>query len=862
MTLRRWTTSIAVCMAASTVLADDSTWRWIEAEDAVASNMTLRHPFAPASDQERALLSGGKWIGAAEKRSATLFAVYDVDVPADGRYQLFARKFWKHGPYRVSFNNGPWTTIGDDVALLDAAELRTHVVANWTPAGSFELKAGRNRFRIESTKNEGAIAFDCFVLTSEGFVARGTLKPDEQLASKTPGFFAWDSSSDVKDSPIDLRFLNEEIAGEEGFITTHGEQFILPTSKKPTRFWGVNVGPDTARLPDAQLDQFASMLASRGVNLIRLHGAFYATEGADVGKVDDAQLENIRRAVAAFKRHGIYSTLSIYFPVWVKLEARHGWSGYDKKNPFGLLFIDAKFQAVYRAWWTQLLTRTSEAHPVALKDEPAVLSLEMQNEDSLFFWTFTPYRTIPAPTIEQFERSFAAWLATKYGTADAALSKWNAEKLPGDEPRNGRVGLGEPWRWFNKRDARSKDTVAFLFDTQRSFYTSTRDFLRNEIGTKSLISASNWTTASEQYLTPLERASNLVGDFIDRHGYYNGVHEGPRAGWMVSEGDTYSDRSALRFDPEKPGEKPASWNPILDTTYNDKPTMVSEIDWIEPNAFRAEMPLLCAAYGSQQDLDAIAFFAAGGAGWQPTISKFALMTPAALAQYPAAALIYRLGLVDPSLPVADASIALNDLLDLQGGLTGVDGKSRLVGRLKLRVDDTPTARPSVDLSRHIDDSRQSVTSNTGQLTLDHKNGVLTVNAPAAKSLVGFLDKAGDASLGDVSIQSAMPYGAIAVVALDGKPIADSSTLLVQIMSQQQNEGWKTDGGTTKKITSFGTLPMLVRDFSGTITIAGDRKWNAQRIGPNLKTLAEPMPIGNTLTLDASTPYYLLTPTGD
>ncbi len=840
--------------------AKDDNWRWIEAEDAVATNMTIRHPFAPANDQERAILSGGKWIGASDKRNATLFAVYDVDVPADGTYQFYARKFWKHGPYRISFNNGPWTNIGDDVALLDSAELRTHVVANWTPAGTFELKAGKNRFRIESTRNEGAIAFDCFVLTSGSFSARGTLKPGETLASKTPGFFAWDPAPDGKQSPIDLRSLNETFAGSEGFIATHGEQFVLPTSKKPVRFWGVNIASDTVRLPEPQLDQLASMLASRGVNLARLHGAFYAQEGPNVGRIDDAQLENIRRAVSVFKRHGIYSTLSIYFPVWVKLEARHGWPGYDNKNPFGLLFIDPKFQTLYRNWWRELLTRTSDSVPTALKDEPAIFSLEMQNEDSLFFWTFTPYKTVPAPVAEEFERAFATWLAKKYGSADKALGTWNAEKVNGDDPSNGRVGIAEPWRWFNKRDQRSKDTVAFLFDTQRGFYTSTRDFLRNDIGAKSLISASNWTTASEQYLAPLERASNLVGDFIDRHGYFNAVHEGPRAGWLVSEGDKFSDRSALRFDPEKPGEKPAIWNPIFDTTYNDKPTMVSEIDWLEPNAYRGEAPLLCAAYGSQQDLDAIAFFAANGAGWQPTITKFALLTPAALAQYPAAALIYRLGLVDRAPPVVDASISLADLLDLQGGLTGIDTKSRLVGSTHLRIDETPTSRPAVDLSTNVNTSDQTVTSQTRELLLDHGNGVLVINAPKAQALVGFLNKASNVALGDVTIHSDMPYGAIAVVAMDGKPIGDSSKLLIQVMSQQQNEGWKVEGAELKTIKSFGTLPLLVREFSGTISLAGTRRWNAQGIGPNLQPMGEAKAIEQTLTLDASTPYYVLTPT--
>jgi hypothetical protein len=847
---------VAMIASSSAALCAEPTWRWIEAEDAVATNMSVRHPFAPASDEERAKLSGGKWIGGPDKRSAPLFAVYDVDVPADGTYQLYARKFWKHGPYRVSFGDQT-VEVGDNVAMLDNIELRQWVVVNWTPAGEFKLKAGKNRFRIESTKNEGAIAFDCFVLTREAFTPRGLLKPDAQLTSDTPGFFAWDAPADIDNSPIDLRWMNEPAAGGEGFIAAQGEQFILPHSKKPIRFWGVNVGTDGVRLPDRELDHLASMLARRGVNLVRLHGAFYKQEGPDVGKIDDAQLANIRRAVSVFKRHGIYSTLSIYFPVWVKLDAKHGWPGYQDKNPFALLFVDEKFQTIYRNWWHELLTRTDANNPVALKDEPAVLSLEILNEDSLFFWTFTPYRVIPASTTEQFERRFATFLTGRYGSIGAALKTWGAEPLPGDDPTAGRVGLGEPWRWFNKRDQRSKDTVTFLYETQKKLYEQTRDYLRNDLGTKSLISASNWTTASEQYLAPLERASYLACDFVDTHGYFGGTHEGPRAGWLVSENDKYLDRSALRFDPEKPGEKRDSWNPALGTTYNERPWMISEIDWLEPNAYRGEAPLICAAYGAMQDVDALAFFATGTASWNQTISKFALMSPVSLGEFPAAALIYRQGLVATAPPIVDGAVSLKDLLDLQGGLTGIDGKSKLIGRSRLRIDDTPTNRPTVDIANNIDGTK--ITSSTRQLTLDHGTGLLRIDAPAAKGVVGFLSSAGEIALDGLTIRSEMPFGSIVVVALDGKPISESRKLLVQVMSQQQNSGWKAEGEPLKTIQSFGTPPLLVKDFSGTIRLAGERKWTATRIGPNLAPLGDALPIDKTLTLDATTPYYVLTP---
>jgi hypothetical protein len=69
---------------------------------------------------------------------------------------------------------------------------------------------------------------------------------------------------------------------------------------------------------------------------------------------------------------------------------------------------------------------------------------------------------------------------------------------------------------------------------------------------------------------------------MDRHGYFGGRHEGARAGHAVSVGDKYTDRSALLFQPEKPGDKPSFYLPIQDIRYNNKPSTITEINWTPP----------------------------------------------------------------------------------------------------------------------------------------------------------------------------------------------------------------------------------------------------------------------------------------
>lgn len=856
--MRTLLTLSLVALASGAARADVG-WRWIEAERPVASNMTAKHLATPENAAQAAKLSGGVWIGSSSKRKTPLFAVYDVDVAADATYTLYARKFWLHGPFKVTFDNVQTAEVGPSVALLDAVPLRTNIVANWVNVGRFELKAGKHRFRVESTTNDGAFAIDCFLLTSVPFTARGALKPDEHLASTTPGWFAWDPSPDAPNAALDLSSLNEPEAGSKGPIAAKDGRFVHSATGEPARFWGINVTNEVTALDDAELDQLAAMLARRGVNLVRLHGPPFQPEGGRAGAIDPTRIDNTRRAIAAFKRHGIYSALSIYFPLWIRLDAQYGWPGYKNQNPFGLPYVDAKFQSLYRSWWKALLFDPDPKTGVALAKDPAIFSLEIVNEDSLFFHTFKPYEVIPAEAMEPLERRFAAWLAQRHGTARAAVDAWKAEKVRGDDPDNGRVGLCAIYRMANNRDARSRETVRFLYEVQTDFYARTRDYLRNELGATSMVVASNWMTGSDQYLGPLDRASYFAGDYIDRHGYYNGASEGPKAGYLISDGDRYSDRSALRFDPEKPGEKQSFSNPSFDTSYNDRPSMISEVDWLEPNRYRGEVPWLFAAYGSLQGLDAVTFFTArSGPGWLTTVQKFAVLSPVALGQYPAAALMYRTGMLEEAAPISDARLRLQDLLDLEGGPTGIDARARLVGKVQVTIDDTvATSRPTVDLKPYHDEAARTFRSATGQLTFDYGNGLLRIDAPRAQAVVGFLSKAGDVALGTLTIRSTLEYGAIAVVALDGQPIATSRKLLVQAMSEQTNTGWRTSGESLKTIDSIGVAPMIVRDLEGSIDFRDGGTWSAQPVDASGAASGAPADVAGTLTLRPDVPYYVL-----
>ena len=104
-------------IALAVVLAAASEYVWWEGEAAAETNFANRTCLAGARVVQRDVLSGGEWVnhdGARPAGTQELFARYKVDVPQDGAWHLWTRKFWQHGPFSWRFDQTPWQTCGRD----------------------------------------------------------------------------------------------------------------------------------------------------------------------------------------------------------------------------------------------------------------------------------------------------------------------------------------------------------------------------------------------------------------------------------------------------------------------------------------------------------------------------------------------------------------------------------------------------------------------------------------------------------------------------------------------------------------------------------------------------------------------------
>ena len=699
-----------------------------------------------------------------------------------------------------------------------------------------------------------------------------------------PEWFAFEPKPDpfTKDSAIDLRSLNEPFAGAHGFIGVKDGQFARLDDGQSVRFWAVNGPPH--ELKGAELRQCARKLAKYGVNLVRVHGGYFDAQG----ELDPRRVAHALEIVEAMKAEGIYTHFSIYFPLWLKPKPETPWlRGYDgTKNPFAALLFNRDFQAQYRKWWTSLLTTRSPTSGKALVAEPAVAALEIQNEDSFFFWTFAIDK-LPDEQARLLEKLFGDWLVKRYGSLDAALTKWNGLKVKRDAPAEGRMSFRPLWTMFNEKTARDQDTARFLLEMQMNFYTETYAFLR-QLGFKGVITASNWSTASPEVFGPLEKVSYTAGDFIDRHGYFSCNHKGANSEWSIREGHTYSDRSALRFDAESPGKPKQFVHPVMDPHYAGKPSMISETTWNRPNRFRSEAPLYFAAYGALQASDAIVHFALDSSSWAVKpgffMQPWTLMSPAMAGQFPASALIFRLGLIKPGSVLAEINLRQDDLLQLKGTPLpqdaaldelrlrdvpqGADLKpgQRLdpllhyAGRAQVSFTREDAAIKVADLRPFIDHTAQTVVSSTRELKLDYGKGILVMNAAKAQGVSGNLKAAGPTETTDLVITSDLDLAHIVVVSLDNQPLQNSGRMLLQVMSEEQPTHYQTESlaNGIKRIVRIGVDPWLVKTLRGSVRFK--RSDAAQLKVTTLDDNGYPLATATSareIQLKPSTLYYLI-----
>ena len=820
---------------------------WWQAEKPATTNFPSHCWLSASTPGEKAKLSGGQWLAFSGKATATpLYATYNVQVLPGGRYHFWVRKCWQYGPFKWRFDHQPWRICTNHEVLINETPVRPYFPADWVNLGRVTLLAGTHRFKLVQLTPPGQgynAAYDCFALVRGAFFPQGHLRPGQSLQQAMPGWFCWNPTPTQPNQPggLNLRYLNEQIAGEHGYVRREDGHFVLG-SGQPVRFWGVDVGNSNTDVGHAYINIMARRLARCGVNMVRYHDSLL-TSGLGTSRISLRKLHHLQYLVYALKRQGIYLDLSFYYVLAIDAH-RLGLAGYKPgQQPFGLLEFDPRLQQLYRQWLTTILTTADPYNGVPLGQNPAVAIVENQNEDSLLFWTFSR-KSFSPQSWHELERQYSTWLTRRYGSVAAAMNAWGHVANKRDDPAQGLTGLYSAW--FMTSQAMTKlpqmrkrisDQVHFLTDTQRLFYQSVDSYLRRNLHYRGLITCSNWITADAQTLDALERYTYQPGDVMDHHGYFAGPHTGKFAAWSVAVGQSFRSRAAVLSPDAMP------FNQITERGY---PTYISEIGFDNPNRWRADGVMLAAAYGRLADLSGLCFFCIGNDSLvDQRMKEFQDCSPAAIGQFPAAALLFRGDMLRRGPVVFEQALTLRQLFALHGsaaagpanmdpqwlgnntaangrGAAGAYASGQRFNPLLFNVGRIVRSEGAARFSQHMTNCRQYINTDagtvkaaTGQLFWNYHTGFVTLNSPQARGVIGFLKKAGRVQLGNVVFNSSNAFGAILLVAMDNRPIAQSHKMLLQVMTREKPFGFKVRNHV---ITAMGAGPWNIRNIAATVAV--------------------------------------------
>jgi hypothetical protein len=466
-------------------------------------------------------------------------------------------------------------------------------------------------------------------------------------------------------------------------------------------------------------------------------------------------------------------------------------------------------------------------------DDPALAIVEMQNEESVFFWNplgwIAEGKKAPLHS-KQLGKAWAAWVRKKYKNDDELQAAWG-ELRNNDSVRADELRLMGPWELdgpgprgaFAGMTKRAGDYIQFLTEMQRGLFDQCEAAIR-AAGFKAVTVTTAWQVGGAA-----TEAANIYTDtaasMIDRHNYAGGgagVH-GIKEGKVNNESHLAHPGSGIFSIGMKQVE--------------EKPFGVSEWTQSPPNEWKAEAAPIVAFYGiGLQGWDSSFHFTQAGTrlgdGW-PDMSSYRTDTPHYLGQFPALAFAIHKGHIKESPPVAARRLSMPDLFrgidalrqDFTKG--GYDVKS-MVNRGGLAPEYFAIGRVTVAFgggkSEQIDSAKywiadaKTIRSVTGELVWDYGRERITIESPKTQAIIGKIG-GGEIALPAVTVQCETPFVSLLFTPLDDLPLEASQDILITALARDKQSGARySEDGT--RLEAVGTAPLLLEPVQARIKFRG------------------------------------------
>lgn len=601
----------------------------------------------------------------------------------------------------------------------------------------------------------------------------------------------------------------------------------------PVRFWGVNCVDELGR-DYREIANIVRRIKAMGFNAIRLHlydmrlididantpagertSRVFRTRG-DLG--DGAILDLFDYFVYRAETEGLYLYLTldrgraVFCPgdydvlpsagpedeaAWKEAVAA---TNQDWANEH-LYFVDERLSALHVEYARKHLDHRNAYTGVRIADDPYVALWELTNENRFPVMMLEgDFRRWPAYFQSLLQRRWNGWLALRYGNQQRLVEAWG--ELDDGEDLEARTVRPAP-----SRDETDRYPPARLADFRRFVYDLTLAHCRRleaTIREAGVVSAGTPIT----YDTIYEH----------RHVWYYPMSQGS----FQAVGQYVGGSVELERETSWLGQPPVEVYNYTNATVADKPIVVYENNIYKPAADRAYYPLFIATYASARDWDGV-FWYVWSDGTVPDQVDDDVYTQSGL-RYAAASHTWH-GVVLSTDEVLLAGLRLGgeiflrrtvppaeDPVMVTAGAGDLFGQSLWFGDLDVPYPpDAPlpyqrayamgatdfafTSRyhynpdqPRSSISRALISRTPAVCSPVPGLTYDFERGVIAVDRPEAKAVVGFTGGRWDHG-GGVSVEApGVPFFCHGLVSLDGQPLESAQRALLLFTTYGENQG--------------------------------------------------------------------------
>ena len=610
-------------------------------------------------------------------------------------------------------------------------------------------------------------------------------------------------------SPVDVSYLLDAPAGKHGFIKVENGHLATGDGQR-IRFWGVNItdwSKGSRQIPSKEDAPFwAATLARFGVNCVRFQfldlevprGLIKSGTG-NTRSLDAEQFDREDYFIAELEKRGIY----VDFNLLVGRPFQEGDDVRDAKllhqGAKGTSLYDARMIELQKEYAQLLLGHTNPYTRLKYTNDPAVAIVEINNENAINIG----FRA-PSPFYEDELRSiYNQWLA-KNRKPEQITTLRAIAGVASDVPVPLMSGRGQP---AQAPPDRFYAEAEFYNDLQRDYFQNMENYLKQTLGSKSLVIATaDHSHSSSGY--PILLATESM-DIIDGHTY-----------WQHPE--YYVKKLPMVNDPFNSTVVELSRSAIT-----GKPYTVSEVNNPFPNDYAGEGIPTLAAYGSLQDWDAIMWYTVEpkiDPHWKPYVGDaFDIsLDPVKMPELAAGALMFLRGDVDKARSISERSYSEKQVFDsmliptterpyytegfpLYLPLEHEVRISSLTGAPAASFDNTPPPNPIL-----------SDTHELAWYTSPRNTGLVTVDTPRSQALIGFVRAEGKV-VSNLAVDVQNTFCTLLLSSMDNKPIATSTKLLLVAGGKVQNSGqmWNTAG---TDVTAWGESPTLIEQVKGTITL--------------------------------------------